>query len=443
MLKEALKELLGDTAHPNEMPDAPLLRDYLRAGCRHGDPIVLSFGETWTEAPPRLRGLLADLPAHADGYQFSMYGLPSLLSTLKKRMAVEHRIEPRAFATGVIDLAVSWSGTRTAMFDFGRIVAERSESARERVIVVMGPSWDYEGVFKPLGFTMRYVHLRKEDAFAPSLERFEATLAAIRANAQQQLAMVVFNAQHNPTGVNFPAAFLEPAVRRAFDEGAHVLLDDAYFGVTDEGIEPTSALKIVLDEVRGRPEADALKWLGVRSLGKQFHCNGWALGVVVAAPQTLDALVNKKSLQHRLMFGGVAQHAMARWLQSTESDAFLESQRASLRRKRAFVKEFLATDWKAPGSVVHTGACTAYTMIPIPRAYEHDPSTAQAFLDHVFARTGVLLAPAWPWPVDPETHVHVPYARVYMGPSFETVRTGFARLRDAGFRYDMPNEMPP
>lgn len=440
-MRATLEKLISERPTPNEMPDAPLLRGYLKKGCPHGDPIILSFGETWTASPPDLTRRLADVPRHAHGYQFSMYGLPDLVDALRERVRVEHRLAPGARERGDYEVAAASAGTRGAMFDFGRIVRERSRDPRKPVCVVMGPSWDYEGVLTPLGFKMRYVHLRAEDHFAPSLDRFEAAVAAIEADADARLAMVVINAQHNPTGVNWSAAFVRGAVRRALGAGAHVLVDDAYYGVHSPRTEPTSALAIVLEEVRdaGAPAGDA--WLSVRSLGKQFHCNGWGLGILAASPATLDELVNKKNLEHQLMFGAMMQDAMARYLSSPESDAFLAAQRAGYDAKRALLRTILTEELGYPASTLRLGECTSYTLVPLPRIYAASVKAAAAFVDDVFERCGVMVAPAWPWPLEAEEHGLVAYVRVYIGPEEATLREAFARIKRAGVSYEMPKPL--
>jgi len=437
-MRATLDKLIPERPSPGEMPDAPLLREYLKNGCPHGDAIILSFGETWTASPPALTSKLADVPRHAHGYQFSMYGLPALVDALRDRVRREHRLPEGSRERGEYEVAAAWAGTRGAMFDFGRIVLGRSNDARKPVCIVMGPSWDYEGVLTPLGFAMRYVHLRADEHFAPSLPRFEEAVAAV-ADEGSRLAMVVINAQHNPTGVNWDAAFVRGAVRRAIAAGAHVLVDDAYYGVHSPRVEPTSALAIVLDEARQAGGSARDAWLCVRSLGKQFHCNGWGLGVLAASPATLDELVNEKNLQHQLMFGAMMQDAMARWLESPESDAFLASQNAGYEEKRALLHQLQTERLGYPASALRLGECTSYTLMPLPPAYARTTKTAAAFVDDVFARCGVLLAPAWPWPLAPDEHTLVPYVRVYIGPSAATLREALERLERAGFHYAMPS----
>lgn len=412
------------------MPDVRAIREYLHRGCPHGEPIVLSFGETWTQSPLELSSLLSRTPRHAHGYQLSMYGLPALREILRERVAVEHRLP----SSEGWDLAASWTGTRSVMFDYARAIAQvPAARGKRRIALAVGPSWDYAGVFAPLGFEMRYLHVRPEDDFQPRPEVLASLLHELDADARNELALVVVNAQHNPTGANWSETFVRALLSAAIERGAHVLIDDAYYAVHDPDVVPTSALAIMLELLGDAPPAARTRWIDVRSLGKQFHCNGWGLGAIVADPAILEDLVNRTRLQHQLMYGGILQEAMEQFLRSPGCDRFLRAQREGYREKRDVLRELLTRELGHPARSIHLGVCTSYAMVPVPRIFESAP---ERFVPEVFARTGVLIAPPWPWPYGESTRTAIPFARVFLGPELATICEAFERIRDAGLGYE-------
>ncbi|WP_433334931.1 pyridoxal phosphate-dependent aminotransferase [Spirillospora sp. CA-294931] len=427
-MREALAALLADESVPMAMPDAALLRDYLGEGCPQGDPICLSFGETWYQVAPGLAGCLEPVEPHAHGYQLSMYGLPGLRRAARERMLQDHGLG----GDEGFDLAVTWAGTRSVMFDFGRfLLDEHPEDDRTPVVVVAGPSWDYDGVLAPLGYRLRYFELRPENGFEPDPREFARLVGDVEGAEDERLALVVLNPQHNPTAVNWSEEFVTGAIRAAVGRGAGLLIDDAYFAVHNPGVTPTSALRILLDELRGMPYGH---WLAVRSLGKQFHCNGWGLGTMIAEPDVLATLVNRYRLHNSLMYGGTQQRAMARWLESPESEAFLRRQQVSYGEKRKLVGEFLRGRLGYPADKVHEGECSSYMLFAVPEAYAEEGKAAELFREDCFTRTGVLLAPAWPWPYKGDA-APLPWMRMFLGPDADHLNTALNRLEAAGLTF--------
>ncbi|MGN9813418.1 aminotransferase class I/II-fold pyridoxal phosphate-dependent enzyme [Micromonospora sp. BQ11] len=437
-MQHALTTLLADDSPP-VMPDAQLLRDYLRKGSPQGDPLCLSFGETWSEVATGLAACVDSTERSGHGYQLSMYGLPALRRALIPRLLAEHGLDDPATWEGRLDLAVTWTGTRSAMYDYGRFLRAEDTTDRIPVAVVAGPSWDYSGVLTPLGYRVRYLELSPTDGFRPDPQAFAALVDDIAGNPKERLALVVVNTQHNPTAVNWPASFVTQAVRTAFDRDAAVLVDDAYFAVHNLGVTPTSALKIVLGELANRP-AGRHHWLAVRSLGKQFHCNGWGLGTVVGDPSTLETLVNRYRLHHSLMYGGIQQQAMARWLEDPASDAFLAEQQRKYTKKRHLIGEFLRQRLGYPADKVHLGECTSYMLFAVPACHVEAHSTdggkapTERFRQDCFDRTGVLFAPAWPWPYSGDARP-LPWMRMFLGPDADRLMSGLERLAEAGISY--------
>ncbi|MFF3404543.1 pyridoxal phosphate-dependent aminotransferase [Streptomyces sp. NPDC002659] len=431
--KEILQDLLMLDDSAGGMPDAQLLRDYLTSGMPHGEPICMSLGGTWDRIAPGLAEFLSDTPKSAHGYQLSLHGLPRLRTALAEHLRSVHRIPDSAARGRDWDVAVAWTGTRSAMFDFGRLVKDRCQRpGRRPVVLIAGPAWDYAGVFSPLGYQIRYLPLRSTEGFLPNAAELDRIVAQIDADPAAQLALVVVNAQHNPTAVNWSSGFVAQMLAVAGCAGAGVLIDDAYFNVHDEGVKPTSALKMMI-------EAGSLgfgaPWLAVQSMGKQFGSSGWGIGSLIASVETLDALVHTYRLHHTLMSSGMLQHAMADWLQSPDCAHFLARQRVQLTETRATAEAQFVKRLGYPGSAVHVGECTPYIVVDVPPAYAESEDTAHEFRTRCFERTGVLTAPIWPWPMPKPEAAQPPQLRLYLGSGISGVREAVRRMADAGLVY--------
>ncbi|MDQ3823384.1 MAG: hypothetical protein M3321_09110, partial [Actinomycetota bacterium] len=150
---------------PPAFEEARWLADYVAAGSPSGPPVVLSIGEAWEGPPAELIDALARAPAHAHGYQLSAHGLPRLRRLLARSLEREYALSPEDARR--IRVAVSWSGTRNAMFDFGRLLLRGRGDARVPVVLAPAPGWDYAGVFEPLGFETAFLRLRPADGFRP------------------------------------------------------------------------------------------------------------------------------------------------------------------------------------------------------------------------------------------------------------------------------------
>ena len=201
-------------------------------------------------APQGLRQQLLSAPVYTDGYQLDRYGLPRLRAVLTERFAGEYG---RDFVTAGLDVGVAWTGTRSVMSAFGTWLSIGPWRSRPRVVTYCTPSWDYQGVFRPLGFTPNPVSLGSLPECAPDISRLRDSLAALPADAGN---LLVLNAQHNPTARNWSGEELQ-ALIGSLDHHSAVLVDDAYFGLTDWGVEPSNALSLVLRST-GSPRASVV-----------------------------------------------------------------------------------------------------------------------------------------------------------------------------------------
>ncbi|MFG2883233.1 pyridoxal phosphate-dependent aminotransferase [Streptomyces sp. NPDC048297] len=397
--------------------------------------IYLSLGETWSQAAPGLRdALAADLPAHCHGYVLSPYGLPDLHRLLRTYIARDHGLDAVAVPGTDYEVAVSQNSTRNAMFHFGRWLRENTPTpAGGRPIALCStPGWDYPGVYTALGYEMRCFPLDPLTGYQPDPQEVAQLLRQARRDTDGPLLLIV-NAQHNPTGANWDPDTVHFMIRAAIDTGADLLIDDAYYAVHNPDIAPTNTLRILLEELSALPPARHPRWLAVRSLGKQFHCNGWGIGALTAAPHTLTQLLTRLLPQYTYVSAVPLQAAMARWLQSPTSERYLAQQRSEYAAKRAEVTRLLTGSLGYPRTAFFPGECASYLLLRIPPWYQGTARGSQEdFRLHCLYRSGVLLG---------EAHMSTPgrpandsqgYVRLYLGPPQPVLTEALERMRAAG-----------
>lgn len=411
-----LHRLVSDDVLPNHLPEVAWLRQYLSVGAPHGEPIMLSLGETWDHTPGELLEALRRAPHDTHGYQISMYGLPRLRRVLKEYIASTQRLPE----TDAWEVAVTWTGTRSAMRDFASLLRHGPRDVGPTALAV-APSWDYAGFLEPLGFRMAYVPTEGARSLQPTTEAITEQAAA-----QRDLGLVIINAQHNPTGASWNHGIVETLIDVAFERGAAILVDDAYYGFPAPDDKPTSAVEVLLDKLAGAPSP--VPWLAVRSLGKQFHCNGWAIGAVLAEPALLDVLVNDVRPRHSFNYSGMPQWAMAEWLENRpEVDRYLDGRRRALAGKRKALASLVGEPAGAL-PVVH-GPAAPYLLYPVPKTA--GARTVPEYIHAAVRDAGVVLSDAWPLAREadaPDTG----YVRMYLGPDLPVLSEACQRLASAG-----------
>lgn len=437
-----LTDIIGTGSLPNPYDDASLLLDYQAAG---GDPaqvLYLSLGETWSQTAPGLRDTLASaLPRHCHGYILTPYGLPALRSALRTYITSGHDLGGAAKLGDDYEVAVSQNSTRNAMFHFGRLLLEDQRvppHSGEAIALASTPGWDYPGVYTPLGYSMRHFSLTPEQNYQPDPQEIEELLRQARQDTTGPVLLII-NAQHNPTGANWDPHTVRTMIRVALGTGACLLIDDAYYAVHNPDITPTNALRILLEELQTTPRAQRPRWLAVRSLGKQFHCNGWGIGALTAAPDTVTQLLAQLLPQYSYVSAVPLQAAMADWLHTPASDRYLARQRADYAAKRAEIAHRLTQDLGYPDTAFFPGQCAAYLLMRIPPWYDETPhSTVSDYRRYCLSRAGVLLG---------EGHMTTPgrplnasqgYVRLYLGPPRPVLTQALDRLQAAELTWHQP-----
>jgi N-succinyldiaminopimelate aminotransferase len=436
-----LDDILSEEGLATPYDDANLLRAHQADGHDPADVIYLSLGETWSEAAPGLRAALSpDLPEHCHGYILSPYGLPVLHRTLRDYITADHRLGEIAALGRDYEVAVSQNSTRNAMFHFGRLLlAEQpSRSGPPAIAIAPTPGWDYAGVFAPLGYHIRGFPLDPGTQCQPEPELVEHMLRLARRDTAGPVLLII-NAQHNPTGANWNPQAVTAVIHAALTVGASLLIDDAYFALHDPKIKPTNALRALLEALAHASTARPPRWLAVRSLGKQFHCNGWGVGALTAAPETIELLATWLHTQYTYVSAVPLQQAMAQWLNDPASSRFLEHQRAEYARKRAAITARLTRDLAYPRHALFPGECAAYFLLPIPPWYQHLPEAGDLdYRRYCLARTNVLLGEAhMTTPGQPPSPAHG-FVRMYLGLPERTLHTALDRMLEAGLTWQPP-----
>ncbi|MFI1398141.1 pyridoxal phosphate-dependent aminotransferase [Streptomyces sp. NPDC020681] len=437
------REVISHPDLPARFPDAEMIERYLGAGSPAGELIYLGLGETWTQVAPGLVSALAGpLPSHSHGYIVSQYGLPRLQRTLRSYIASSHRLPSGLEAGRDFEVAVTSGGTRNAMFDFARLLQSEpslgliAESGVTPVLISTLPGWSYESVVDALGYRSRYLPLWQDNGYQPSTKEFDELLDSVIADPGQKPAIIAINAQHNPTGVNWRPDTVRHMIRRALEAGAAVLIDDAYYGVHDPGVTPTSALRILLEELQGAPPEAHRRWLAVRSLGKQFHCSGWGIGAATAHPDTLDALVNTVLLTRSFATAVPLQEAMADWLEDPAAERYREEKNQEFAAKRAEVSELVRTRLGYPPDAIHVGDCTAFLCVRLPFPAHRGGEHLAEFLEECLNKTGVLMGVDRTIADRSGEGAHEPICfRIYLGPPQEVLTEAVTRLATAGYTY--------
>lgn len=409
-----LSSLVEHRLRPNRLPDTEWLHRFLERDDGR-EPILLGLGEPWGGTPAALLAGLVTAPAHSHGYQFSMYGLPRLRAELGTYIRDTHRLDG---FDDRYEVAVSWTGTRSVMKDFGELLAARQDAARTLKALAVAPAWDYAGVLESVGFSMEYLDPTAFGRWDPTPDM----VAEYAAGLTHRLNLVVVNAQHNPTGLSWSPEAVRALIRLGAEHRAGVLIDDAYFGFLDPADEPTSAIL----ELLSATAATQLPWLAVRSLGKQFNCNGWAIGSIAGPGWLVDDLVNEHRAVHTYNHGAHLQHAMADWLADRDAvSAFLAQERTAYARRRDVAVGAL-TRYGVTSFVA--GPASPYLLYRIPGEFGTDRGM---YLERCAVEQGVLMSDAWPAArqLKPHDGRHV---RMYLGRSPSELAEACTRLGEAG-----------
>ena len=433
----ALSVLLSDTVRPNRLHEVGWLMAYMDAGSQEGPPIFLSLGETWERTPQALLELLGRAPRHVHGYHIAMGGYPPLRQKLHKLLERDYSLQPDWHSCGRYEVGVCATGTRSLMYDYARYLAKHHVAGRRPVLLTFAPAWDYAGPFRAAGFTPQFLSLLPEHGFVPVLAEVLESVDAVGRDPGTA-AVFALNTQQNPTAQNLSPELVTRLLAALVERKIPILIDDAYFAVTAPETEPTCAMRILLqlldDAGQDQPR---YPWLLVRSLGKQFSCNGWGIGVAAAPPALLEELFNEWQPHHHYNINGLFQHALAEWLESPDAESYTQTQRGDIQENRHRFLQLLQDQLGYPDTVRSLdGTCTSFQLFPIPLRYAGQPQGAQRFVEDCVRRAGVLFTDAWPVPYNRgQDLLEYDFSRVFLAARKGALEEAVHRMEKVGLFY--------
>ncbi len=434
-----ISDFVHDPGFP-VVPDARLIDEYLRSG-RAMPPLMTSVGDpsfTSAQVPQRLLDYAREAPRELHGYQASMGGLPTARQAIASYLMRTTGLDRAGQYGDDFQIALTAGGTRGVIGDFGRLLRARAAAHDGRSVPVAlcaNPCWDYAGPLTEAGYEMAYWPLRADNNWLPDIADAQRVAGEVAAQNGKRLAMVIVNAQHNPTGCGWSLETLTALFELAAAHNAGILLDDPYFEVRTPNALPVAApaalLEFLADTHNGKRRLD---WCAVRSLGKQVGVNGWGVGTLIAHPGTLEDLLG---YAFRRRFPGNAHHewAVAQYLADPVSEQNAIAQREALADKRSrFARALQQLGW--PKEMISPGEFTPYVLVATPTAWARLPHGAEQYRRHLLNRTGILVAhasieDASLGGADSETR----WVRFYLGVADEVFDTILERLAAAALTY--------
>lgn len=419
--------------------DARLLAAYLKSG-KKLPPLAMSIGDPYllgAELPKGLAAYERQAPKHLGGYNRTPAGNPEARRKILAYTTRAHKLDHHATPEKDFNLHLtSATGTRGIMHDFGRYVRDQTKKdKRQPIALCASPTWDYAGVFEPLGYTMHFWPLKPEHAWLPHAEDIDAALKTIDDNPKYRLAMVAINAQHSPTGRSWPPAILRQLFAAATTRGAGILLDDPYYLVTVEGFQPASAAALLLEHLAkpGTPVEAQQLWCRTESFGKTFACNNWGIGSIMGHPDMLNRLA-KYTFEWAFPRESLRQWAMAHWITDPACDEYLTHQRRELKQKRiVWIEALHELGW--PAKLTPVGEVTPYYLVAVPPKYANQKHGVEKWRQKLLDEAGML----WSYASIEQagTRADAPYLRALLSGGVEVVAEAIRRLKKAGVRYEL------
>lgn len=406
-----LEILLRDNIRPNHLAEVEWLLEYMNTPeNRTAPPIFLSLGQSNT-FPPQLHNYLAQSPDFVHGYGLSMYGYPPLRKTLQKYIELEYCLPPEYYSKGLYEVAVAQTGTRACIFNFALWLRDYYINNCIGRLFTFAPGWDYASIFKFCKFEVSYLELEINNGFLPDADNVRNELNASLSRGEKPV--LALNVQHNPTGVNWDRSITEQILSWCVEHQVPVLFDDAYFAVCEPSVQATPVQAILLKLLSSGGFFN-YPWLGLRSLGKQYCCNGWGIGILSAPPDLLDQLVNRYQTIHHYNINGAFQYAMNEWLMSPASERFVASNNAQIANNRALFTNALVHKLGYDDKSLPHSVCTSYQLFPLPGSFAQN-DTAR-FIQTCINKAGIVFSDAWPVPHnDKDALKKYNYVRCFLG----------------------------
>ena len=426
MPKTDLETLLFDNIKVNNLDEVAWLNEYYSNGQKSGAPIFLSLGETWSSIPDKLLSHLSNAPKHCHGYQISSYGYPKLRQEAERFLVNEYDLgRYRYYSADTIHTGICSTGTRGTMYNYARYLKDQLAGQKSPVLITAAPGWDYSGVFSSAGYKVDFFNLDPEDGFLPSTEAILKKIISISDDANS-FPVFAMNAQHNPTGINWPAGVVADIIELLIERKIPLLIDDAYFAIHHPDIQPTSALGILFEKLPSTQSEYV--WAFTRSLGKQYGCNGWGVGLVMAPSQILNAILCTYQIDYHYNINAANQYALSLWINSADAYEHTKKLRSTIFENRKMFIQALQSTLRYPVGAFPLSNCTSFQLFPLPSHYENEGG-AECFVRDCLDATGILYTTAWPLPYNVGGKLkNYNYARVFLATDKTKISNAIERM---------------
>jgi aspartate/methionine/tyrosine aminotransferase len=372
----AVHAQFADTVAPNYLTEVSWVRDYLNHGSPAGTPILLALAENWEGPAPDLCASLQTTPPWLDGYQFSMWGESTFRRSVGDWLRADQGLNESWDAGESLAQASTWSGTRSAMFDFARLLRRK----RTGQVAYASPSYDYGRVFGAAGFQDGGIALDPTRLFAPDPEKLVEKIC------RPEVAVLVLNTQHNPLAYQWSSSSITRVLEVSLERDIAIVFDDAHFGIVAPGVERVSALKLWLQLLASQKVTR--DWAAIRSLGKQLNCNGWGVGMITAPRRVLEPLIFDIRPEHEYNINARTQYAIARYLKSPQFTLNDDIFNARIECNRVALFEMLRRLGLEPANA-RSQVCTPFSWFELPQR-SRDSSTQFDRRRLLLAKSGVL-----------------------------------------------------
>jgi aspartate/methionine/tyrosine aminotransferase len=422
-----LVDQLFDEVTPINLKEVQLLKKYIIEGSKHGDVIFLSMGESWSRPDEYLLKHLVAAPDYSHGYQLSQYGLPAFRQKAKEYLLRSNQITSEIHSS--VEVAAVWSGTKNRMYTYGKYLADHYFEKSEKIAIVYKPSWEYGEVLSSLGYTIKYFELGKD--LLPNPLDFQKYIESKKIKK----ALLVINAQHNPTGVMWPTNIVGDMVSISEKKNIALLIDDTYYGIVLPGVIPTSTLSCTVS--KPRYAQGLLPWLLVRSLGKESNTNGWGIGVQAAHPTILEQLIQNYVPIHGYNTAGLFQYSFSQWLLTKEHSEFLDMQNKKIAHNRGIIENALVNRFGYSYDDFIVGQCSPYFLFKIPLPYQELGEEGATFFLNDFINHGIIMSSIRQRATHTVGEVNDldKFIRVYIAPGEGKILDLVDRLEAIGFTY--------
>lgn len=232
---------------------------------------------------------------------------------------------------------------------------------------------------------------------------YQLTADLLRAAAPSDVAAVMLATPANPTGTLIPVTSMQAMQEWAVHNGAHLIVDEIYQGLTYEA-EPYTALTVA-DDV-----------FIINSFSKYYGMTGWRIGWLVAPPAYVDAL---DRLAQNLF---LASSTPAQYAALAAFDGPVQAIAAQRRQEFMARRDYLLQALPDLGFEVAAKPQGAFYIYADCSCHSDD---SYAFCERLLQEAGVAVTPG----IDFGDHQAATHLRFAYTSSMAQLRTGVQRLR--------------